>query len=96
MLLTTVVDVRAGVATSSDGVNWRRGTDAVAGRQGDSQEVGLVLGPNADNWWWHDTCHLSVSDVQVWCCSLPFATAQHDPTACPPRHASSLDPGLRM
>ena len=58
-------DAAAGVATSSDGVNWRRGADAVAGRPGDSAEVGRVLGPNADNWWWHDTCHLSVSDVQV-------------------------------
>lgn len=54
-----------GVATSSDGVEWRRGSEAVAGRQGDSAEVGRVLGPNADNWWWHDTCHCSVSDVQV-------------------------------
>jgi len=59
------------VATSSDGVDWRRGAEAVAGRQGDSEEVGRVLAPNADNWWWHDTCHCSVSDVQV--CPLLLA-----------------------
>lgn len=55
----------AGVATSTDGVTWERGSAAVSGKAGDDTEVGLVLGPNPDSWWWHDTCHLSVSDVQV-------------------------------
>lgn len=31
---------------------------------GAAQDVGMVLEPNGD-WWWFDTCHVQVSDVQV-------------------------------
>ncbi|KAK9805256.1 hypothetical protein WJX72_009116 [[Myrmecia] bisecta] len=56
----------AGVAISSDGVNWTRGHGPVAGARGEDKagDVGMVLAPNGD-WWTHDTCHLTVSDVQV-------------------------------
>ena len=51
---------------SSDGVNWSRGSGAVEGVRGEGRgaDVGKVLSPNGD-WWWHDTCHLHVSDVQI-------------------------------
>jgi hypothetical protein len=54
------------VAVSSDGITWQRGGARVEGDRGPqrSQDVGRVLEPNAD-WWAHDTCHLSVSDVQI-------------------------------
>jgi len=57
---------------STDGVRWLRGSGQVTGDQGPSQErdVGQVLGPNED-WWWHDTRQVSVSDVQV-----PFVSSR--------------------
>jgi hypothetical protein len=57
----------AGVAVSHDGIYWLRGDGLVEGHRGDAKlkDVGVVLGPNADNWWTLDTCHLAVSDVQV-------------------------------
>ncbi|KAL4553297.1 hypothetical protein Ndes2526B_g03164 [Nannochloris sp. 'desiccata'] len=56
-----------GVAVSSDGVNWSRGRGSVEGARGEgrSADVGRVLSPNEDSWWWHDTCHMHVSDVQI-------------------------------
>eukprot|EP00882_Tetradesmus_deserticola_P025671 GHRQ01028221.1.p1 GENE.GHRQ01028221.1~~GHRQ01028221.1.p1 ORF type:complete len:164 (+),score=56.56 GHRQ01028221.1:1087-1578(+) len=56
-----------GVAVSNDGINWLRGDASVEGLRGSAkdQDVGVVLRPNSDNWWTLDTCHLSVSDVQV-------------------------------
>lgn len=57
-----------GVAVSSDGIDWLRGDGLVEGHRSaaeQSRDVGVVLGPNADNWWTLDTAHLSVSDVQV-------------------------------
>ena len=57
----------AGLATSSDGVRWHRESSQPSDQPSVSQasgEAGKVLGPNAD-WWWHDTRHVSVSDVQV-------------------------------
>lgn len=54
----------AGLATSEDGIQWQRGGGAVAGRAG-REEVGRVLAPNNEDWWWLDTAHVSVSDVQV-------------------------------
>lgn len=55
-----------GVAVSSDGVNWSRGRGEVEGARGEARasDVGRVLAPNGD-WWWHDTCHVHVSDVQI-------------------------------
>lgn len=53
---------------SSDGINWLRGDGLVEGHRSaaeQSRDVGVVLGPNSDNWWTLDTAHLSVSDVQV-------------------------------
>lgn len=55
-----------GVAVSSDGVNWSRGNGNIEGARGElrSADVGRILAPNED-WWWHDTCHMHVSDVQI-------------------------------
>jgi hypothetical protein len=55
-----------GVAISSDGVTWSRGSAAIVGARGEgcAADVGKVLSPNTD-WWWHDTCHLHISDVQI-------------------------------
>lgn len=33
--------------------------------EGRRDDVGLCLGPNTGDWWWLDTNHLHVSDVQV-------------------------------
>jgi hypothetical protein len=54
------------VAVSSDGVSWVRGAARIEGARGPqrSLDVGKVLEPNGD-WWWFDTCHLSVADVQI-------------------------------
>lgn len=55
-----------GVAVSSDGVHWSRGDGNIVGARGEARasDVGRVLSPNSD-WWWHDTCHMHVSDVQI-------------------------------
>ena len=47
-------------------MNWLRGEADIIGQQGPAQvqDVGKCLGPNKD-WWWHDTRHVSVSDVQA-------------------------------
>jgi hypothetical protein len=52
---------------SHDGISWLRGDGLVEGHRGSAKakDVGVVLGPNSDNWWTLDTCHLAVSDVQV-------------------------------
>eukprot|EP00887_Chlorella_sp_A99_P007636 scaffold20.g7636.t1 len=56
-----------GVAVSPDGIHWQRGAGAVAGARGTAKaaDVGRVLAPDADSWWWHDTCHLHATDVQL-------------------------------
>lgn len=43
----------AGVAVSSDGINWKRGEGRIQGARGAERaaDVGKVLEPNAD-WWW--------------------------------------------
>eukprot|EP00959_Pyramimonas_sp_CCMP1952_P178022 3720828-Pyramimonas_sp.AAC.1 len=59
-----------GLATSTDGVNWRRGKGAVSLR-GDrtafaaGTDVGTVLTPDTENWWVFDTCHVGIGDVQM-------------------------------
>ena len=55
-----------GVAISDDGVTWSRGRGAIEGARGEGRaaDVGKVLSPNKD-WWWHDTLHMHVSDVQI-------------------------------
>lgn len=55
-----------GLAVSSDGIHWRRGEGRIEGARGPRRalDVGRVLEPNAD-WWWFDTCHLAVADVQI-------------------------------
>ncbi|KAK9838636.1 hypothetical protein WJX74_000352 [Apatococcus lobatus] len=56
-----------GLAVSGDGITWRR-DEGRAIRPGESAPAlppGVALGPNQDNWWWHDTMALSVSDVQI-------------------------------
>lgn len=58
----------AGVAVSTDGINWLRGQGTVEGHRSAAEQygdVGVVLSPNSDNWWTCDTAHLSVADVQV-------------------------------
>jgi hypothetical protein len=60
-----------GLARSADGVTWTRGPGADVPWAADSAESSSsphpppVLGPNPDDWWWHDTAHVSVSDVQI-------------------------------
>ena len=58
--------ITPGVAISGNGLNWMRGNERVSGEKGEgaSSDVGMVIEPNKD-WWWFDTCHLQVSDVQV-------------------------------
>lgn len=58
--------VCAGLAVSSNGVDWARGSGDVEGSSSPerAQEVGRVLKPNPD-WWCFDTAHVTVSDVQV-------------------------------
>lgn len=55
-----------GLAVSSDGVIWSRGSGDIEGARGESRaaDVGRILAPNQD-WWWHDTCHMHISDVQI-------------------------------
>lgn len=55
--------MHAGVAVSQDGIHWERGSQNSASIR-PQNEAGKVLGPNED-WWWHDTRHTSVGDVQV-------------------------------
>jgi len=56
-----------GVAYSDDGVRWQRGGGDVAGGIGAAGrgDAGRALAPNGEEWWAHDTCHATVSDVQV-------------------------------
>lgn len=57
---------------SGDGITWRR-DEGRAIRPGESAPAlapGVALAPNQDNWWWHDTMAVSVSDVQVGAQSL--------------------------
>lgn len=58
-----------GVAVSADGVNWTRSSkdQDSSGSEAESAadaDAGVVMQPNAD-WWTFDTCHMTVSDVQV-------------------------------
>ncbi|KAK9901696.1 hypothetical protein WJX75_008691 [Coccomyxa subellipsoidea] len=56
-----------GVASSSNGIDWTRGHGGIEGARGAAKEgdVGRVLAPNEEDWWWLDTRHMTVSDVQV-------------------------------
>lgn len=56
-----------GVAVSSDGLTWSRGSGMIEGQRGAAQaaDLGCVLAPNKGDWWWLDTCHLHASDVQI-------------------------------
>ncbi len=62
-----MVCAHAGVTVSSNGIDWQRGHGSTEGARGQAKEadVGRVLAPNQEDWWWLDTRHLSVSDVQV-------------------------------
>ena len=57
-----------GVATSGDGVLWRRWSPNNSKSNEEapppSSSSSPILEPNGD-WWWHDTHHVSVSDVQI-------------------------------
>ena len=55
-----------GLAISTDGLNWARGVDNIEGARGErkARDVGRIMTPNED-WWTHDTAHMSVSDVQL-------------------------------
>ena len=52
---------------SSNGLEWQRGHGDIKGARGEAkaQDVGRVLEPNEEDWWWLDTRHMAVSDVQV-------------------------------
>ena len=56
-----------GVAISSNGLDWQRGHGSIEGARGEAKaaDVGRVLEPNEEDWWWLDTRHMAVSDVQV-------------------------------
>lgn len=56
----------AGIAVSSNGIDWVRGEGPVAGDRDDDRnlDVGEVLGCSPD-WWTFDTRCVGVSDVQV-------------------------------
>ncbi|CAK0770976.1 hypothetical protein CVIRNUC_003820 [Coccomyxa viridis] len=56
-----------GVAVSTNGIDWQRGHGAIEGARGEAKalDVGRVLEPNEEDWWWLDTRHMAVSDVQV-------------------------------
>jgi hypothetical protein len=56
-----------GLARSADGVVWTRGPGADTPWAADASGAAPapVLGPNPDDWWWHDTAHVCVSDVQI-------------------------------
>lgn len=58
-----------GLATSSDGVQWRRGAATVELLSGgaparEGTDVGCSLVPNED-WWTFDTLHVGLGDVQI-------------------------------
>ena len=74
----TLTSALAGVATSSNGVDWERlpsassaspsATAAQDQKKKDTKQLpqgqGCVMQP-AEDWWTFDTCHMAVSDVQV-------------------------------
>lgn len=64
--VSIAITFASGVATSRDGLRWERGSSDIAGARGAAKDadVGRVMAPNAD-WWWHDTRHMAVSDVQA-------------------------------
>ena len=68
--LSVVDGLCAGVAVSTNGIDWQRGHGAIEGARGEAKalDVGRVLEPNAEDWWWLDTRHMAVSDVQVSIC----------------------------
>jgi hypothetical protein len=74
----SIID-ESGVASSSNGIDWTRGHGGIEGARGAAKEgdVGRVLAPNEEDWWWLDTRHMTVSDVQVkhkhcfCCCFTP-------------------------
>ncbi len=74
MILTLQRILHAGVATSSNGVDWTRvpsassaapsATAAEDKKSSGPKGQGCVMQPGED-WWTFDTCHMAVSDVQV-------------------------------
>ena len=78
----------AGVAISSNGIDWQRGHGAIEGARGEAKalDVGRVLEPNEEDWWWLDTRHMAVSDVQV---SMCFHFACWTPSASVSIHSLS-------
>ena len=74
MFLTLPCILHAGVATSSNGVDWTRvpsassaapsATAAEDKKKSGPKGQGCVMQPGED-WWTFDTCHMAVSDVQV-------------------------------
>ena len=48
-------------------MHWERGHGDIEGARGAAKDkdVGRVLAPNEEDWWWLDTRHVTVSDVQV-------------------------------
>ncbi len=66
---TTTTLPTPGIAVSSNGVDWTRGTGTVAGDRDDDRnmDVGQVLGCS-EEWWTFDTRAVGVSDVQVCVC----------------------------
>jgi hypothetical protein len=49
---------------SSDGINWKRSSEAVEGSR-KADDVGACMGPNPDDWWTLDTHSVALGDVQI-------------------------------
>lgn len=55
---------KIGVATSSDGINWNRGSGAVKGDR-TANDVGACMEANPGDWWTLDTHSVATPDVQI-------------------------------
>ena len=81
---------------SEDGISWRRGHGGIAGARGagGDADVGRVLEPNQEEWWWLDTRHLSVSDVQAR--SRAFSAPSLHRSCCPFWGRAALPPVILL
>lgn len=75
-------------------MDWERGHSDIEGARGAAKErdVGRVLAPNEEDWWWLDTRHMTVSDVQVSTHCFPHVTT----CATPCTQGTGLDKQGRL
>jgi hypothetical protein len=62
--------LHAGVAVSTDGIEWHRSGGPVKGDRLEN-DVGACLESNDENWWTLDTHSVAVSDVQLFSSGNP-------------------------